>query len=127
MAQPDFETTWYPRIGAEAAEKLRDLRKVAMFSPLNALFGVVAGVTIGRSAAGDLIGLLCALAFAINIGIFVRAQRNVASAVSHWFGVKIRWLPRMTPERFDEWIRLRGLATPEERRSRARGDGSVCP
>jgi hypothetical protein len=116
MANSDFETTWYPRIGKEAAEGLSHYRRIARLGPLNVLFAVGAGALIGKGTAGDLIGGALAAACVMYMGLFARAQWRAAAAVSVWFGVKrMRWLPRMTPQRFDEWRQLRGLLTPDER------------
>ena len=118
MAKPDFEATWHPRIGKDAAEDLRRARKTARLGPLAAVFAVGAGALIGRGAVGDAIGVVLALGAVVYVWRFIRAQWRTASAVSAWFGVKqMRWLPRMTPERFDEWRQLRGLMTPGERPS----------
>ncbi len=51
MSRPDFETTWYPRIGEEAAEELRRGRKIVIFgitaklAAANALNGKNTGTT----------------------------------------------------------------------------------
>lgn len=116
MARTDFESTWYPRIGKDAAEELRRARRTAWLGPLAAVFAVGAGALIGKGTVGDVIGVVLAIACVVYVGMFIRAQWRTAAAVSVWFGVKrMRWLPRMTPQRFDEWRQLRGLMTPEER------------
>lgn len=121
MARPDFEATWYPRIGTEAAEELRRFRRTAWLGPLNAVFAVGAGFLIGTSPLGDAIGSALVAGFLVNVGVFIHAQWRTAAEISRWFGVKrMRWLPRMTPQRFDEWRRLRGLMTPDERLSAER-------
>lgn len=82
------------------------------------MFAVGAGVLIGTGTIGDVIGVVLAIACVVYVGMFIRAQWRTAEAVSVWFGVdRMRWLPRMTPQRFDEWRKLRGLMTPEERLS----------
>ena len=116
MARSDFERTWYPRIGKDAAEELRRARRTALLGPLAAVFAVGAGALIGKGMVGDVIGSVLAITCAGYVGMFIRAQWRTAAAVSLWFGVKrMRWLPRMTPQPFDEWRQLRGLMTPEER------------
>lgn len=93
-------------------------RRTAWLGPLNAVSAVGAGLVIGTSLLGDAIGAALVVALVINIGLFVQAQWRTAAAISLWFGVKrMRWLPRMTPQRFDEWRRLRGLGMPDERQS----------
>lgn len=104
MARADFEATWCPRIGKDAAEELRRARRTAWLGPFNAVSAVAAGVLIGTTPAGDAIGIALVVGLVVSFGIFVRAQWRTAAAISLWFGVKrMRWLPRMTPQRFDEW------------------------
>jgi hypothetical protein len=116
MVNSDFETTWYPRTGKDAAEELRRYRRTALLGLPIAVSALGAGVLIGTGTLGDVIGGVLAIACVVLVGMFSRAQWRTAAAVSVWFGVKqMRWLPRMTPQRFDEWRQLRGLMTPEER------------
>jgi hypothetical protein len=120
MAKPDFEATWCPRIGKVAADELRRARRTAWLGPLNPAFAVGAGLLIGTSPLGDAIGVALVGGLLVTVGIFIRGQWRTAAAISLWFGVKrMRWLPRMTPQRFDEWRQLRGLMTPDERLSAA--------
>jgi len=113
---PDFEATWYPRIGEDAAKQLRRLGQVVWLWPLNVIETFGFALLIGRGPLADVIGWLLALGLVVNLGVFVRLQWNTAAAISLWFGVeRMRWLPRMTPERFDLWKRLRGFMTPDER------------
>ncbi len=124
MAKPDFEATWNPRIGKDAAEELRRARRTAWLGPLTAVFAVGAGALIGKGTAGDVIGVVLAMACVFYVGMLIRAQWRTAAAISLWFGVKrMRWLPRMTPQRFDEWRRLRGLMTADERLPADRSGG----
>lgn len=118
MAKPDFEATWYPRIGKDAAEELRRARRTAWLGPLIGVFAVGAGALIGTSPLGNAIGVALVAGFLISLGIMFGAYWRTAAAVSVWFGVKrMRWLPRMTPQRFDQWRQARGLMTPDERLS----------
>lgn len=118
MTASSFEDTWYPRIGRDAAEELRRARRTAWVGPLAAICAVGAGVLIGEGTIGDVVGVVLAIACVAYLGMFIRGQSRTAAAVSLWFDVKrMRWLPRMTPERFDEWRKLRGLMTPDERLS----------
>ena len=97
-------------------------RRVALADPLCALRAVGAGLLIGTSTVGTAFGLVLAFACALYVWLFVRVQWRTAAAMSVWFGVeRMRWLPRMTPQRFDEWRKLRGLKTPEERALRESG------
>jgi hypothetical protein len=66
---------------------------------------------------GDIVGGTSAGVCVVIVGLFVYTQRRVATAMSPWFGVRQRWLPKMTPKRFDEWRHARGLMTPGERRA----------
>jgi hypothetical protein len=87
-----------------------------LLSPLNGVFAIGAGVLIGSSPAGDAIGWALLLAFSVNFCLFIHAQRSTARAIGAWMGSdRMRWLPRMTPERFEEWRKLRGLRAPGER------------
>jgi hypothetical protein len=116
----DFEATWYPRIGKDAAEELRRARRTAWLGPLTAVFAVGAGALIGTSTLDDVIGVVLAITCLVYVGMFIRAQWRTAEAVSVWFGVdRMRWLPRMTPQRLDDWRNLRGLMTPDERQTAA--------
>lgn len=117
MANTDFEATWYPRIGKDAAEELRRARRTAWLGPVIGVLAIGAGLLIGTSPLGDAIGGALVVAGLIGLSIMFGAYWRTAAAVSVWFGVKrMRWLPRMTPQRFDEWRQLRGLMTPDERR-----------
>jgi hypothetical protein len=116
MAKTDFETTWYPRIGKDAAEELRRARRTTWLGPPTAVVAASAGALIGNGMSDDVIGALLAIACVVYVVMFIRAQWRTAAAISLWFGVKrMRWLPRMTPQRFDEWRKLHGLKTPAER------------
>jgi len=116
VSRTDFEATWYPRVGKDAAEELRRARRAALLGPLAAVFAFGAGALIGTGTIGDVIGVALAVAGVVYVGMFIRAERRTAAAISMWFGVeRMRWLPRMTPQRFDEWRELRGLTPPDER------------
>jgi hypothetical protein len=114
MAKPDFEATWYPRIGKNAAEELRRGRKIAIFGFTAGLFAAGAGLLIGTDILGDVIGGILAAMAAAYIVMFIRAQMRVAAALSEWYGVKIRAIPVMNPKRFDEWAEKRCLRPPAE-------------
>jgi hypothetical protein len=120
MPDSDFESTWYPRMGKDAAEQLRRLQRSVWFVPLGLVFSLGAGALFGTSSAGDAIGGVCVLGAVICLGLWINAQWRTAAAASVWFGVKRRWwLPRMTPQRFDEWRTANGFRTPDERRADA--------
>jgi hypothetical protein len=105
MAKPDFEATWYPRIGKDAAEELRRGRKIVTFGIVSPVFAVAAGLLIGTSTAGDVIGAASAAVVVIYLALFIGAQIRIAAALSEWYGIKIRagQLPLMNPKRFDAW------------------------
>ncbi len=118
MAKSDFEATWYPRIGKDAAEELRRFRKIVVMFALPApLAGGVAGILIGTGTVNDVIGGILAVAAAGYIVMFINAQRKIAAALSDWFGVKITGgqLPKMNPKRFDAWCQERGLHHEDRR------------
>lgn len=112
MAEPDFEATWYPRIGKKAAEELRRWRKITIFGFTAPLFAIAAGLLIGTGTLNDVIGVALAAAVAGYFVMFINAQRRIAAAMSDWFGVKIKGLPKMNPKRFDAWCEERGLQQP---------------
>ncbi len=60
MAEPDFEATWYPRIGKKAAEELRRWRKITIFGFTAPLFAIAAGLLIGTGTLNDVIGVALA-------------------------------------------------------------------
>jgi hypothetical protein len=70
-----------------------------------------AGLLIGTSTLGDVLGVLCALIVVGALTAFFRAQNRLAAVLSEWYGVKItgRGLPAMNPKRFDGWCQERGL------------------
>jgi hypothetical protein len=115
MAKQDFEATWYPRIGKNAAEELRRGRKIVIFGITSPLFAVAAGLLIGTGTLNDVIGVALAAVVAGYFVMFINAQRRTAAAMSDWFGVKIKGLPKMNPKRFDAWCQERGLQQPQDR------------
>jgi hypothetical protein len=127
MVKPDFEATWYPRIGKDAAEELRRGRKIVTFGIATPLFAVGAGLLIGTGVRNDMIGVALAAVVAVYIVMFIRAQRRIAAAMSDWFGVKIKGLPRMNTKRFDDWREKCGLRTPDERLRDSQTEQSLNP
>lgn len=114
MAETDFEATWRPRIGKDATEELRRYRRSGWFVVLGLICAIGVGALAGEGIIGDVISGMLAISCVVCVGTFIRAQWRTAAAISVWFGVKrMRWLPRMTPQRFDEWCRLRGLTAPD--------------
>ncbi len=109
MARPDFEATWYPRIGEKAAEELRRGRRITIFGITSPLFAGGAGLLIGTGTVNDVIGVALAAVVVGYLVMFIDAQRRIAAAMSDWFGVKIKGLPKMNPKRFDAWCEERGL------------------
>jgi hypothetical protein len=114
MAKPDFEATWYPRIGRNAAEELRRGRKIGIYGFTMPLFAIAAGLLIGTGALNDVIGGVLVIVAAGYFVTFIRAQLRIAAALSEWYGVKIRGIPKMNPKRFDSWSEARGLHRPGE-------------
>jgi hypothetical protein len=117
MAKPDFEVTWYPRIGKNAAEELRCGRKIVIFGAVTPVFAIAAGLLIGTGTVNDVIGVGLAAVVADYLVMFINAQRRIAAAMSKWFGVKITGgqLPKMNPKRFDACCKERDLQSPGER------------
>jgi choline-glycine betaine transporter len=114
MAKPDFEATWYPRIGKNAAEELRRGRKIVTFGIVSPVFAVAAGLLIGTGTVDDVLGVASAMVVAVYIALFIHAQVRIAAALSEWYGVKIRGIPVMSTKRFDDWCEARGLHHPGE-------------
>jgi choline-glycine betaine transporter len=114
MAKPDFEATWYPRIGKNAAEELRRGRKIVTIGILSPLFAVAAGLLIGTGTVDDVLGFASATVVAVYVAMFIHAQVRIATALSEWYGVKVRGIPVMNPRRFDEFAEKRGLHRPDE-------------
>jgi hypothetical protein len=110
----DFETTWLPRIGKEATEELRRARRLVVMYPVAVVFAAGASVLIGNGILADVGGAVLAAAATSILVAFVRAQKRIAAALSRWFGVKIKGLPKMNPKRFDAWCQERGLRSPRE-------------
>jgi hypothetical protein len=115
MAKQDLETVWIPRIGERAARELGHLRRTGFLVMAMPVVGGAAGVLIGTGTLGDIIGTALAAVAAWCLVAFIRAQRRLAAALSEWFGVKIRGLPKMNPKRFDAWAEARGLRQPDKR------------
>jgi hypothetical protein len=120
----NFEDTWYPRIGVAAAEELRRYRRTVWWCMLIVPFASGAGILLGREGSLDkVIGGALAAAAVLCWVMFIRGQWRLAAALSVWFGVKrMRWPPKMTPERFDQWRRANGFKTPDERSSDAQSE-----
>jgi hypothetical protein len=114
MAEPDFEATWYPRIGKDAAEELRRGRRITIFGISSPLFAAGASLLIGNGTLEDIIGIAMAAVVVVYLVMFIDAQRRLAAAMSDWFGVKIKGTPKMTPRRFDTWSQARGLHRPTD-------------
>jgi hypothetical protein len=108
----ELEATWVPRIGEDALLELRRYRKIGGIGMTMPVFAVAAGMLIGTSTLGDLLGgALAAVVVAVYVS-FIRAQKRLAAALSRWFGVKIRGIPKMNPKRFDVWCQERGFRKP---------------
>jgi hypothetical protein len=122
VARSDFEATWVPRIGEEAATELRHLRKVITITVLPAF--ALAGASSFAFAGGPLDKLLgvVLLAGAMVYPVeLVRGQKRLAEAMSYWFGVRIKIPPPMSVRSFDTWREKRGLRPPDGRADRPIG------
>ena len=110
MTKQELEATWGPRIGQEALLELRRYRKIGGIGMAMPVFAVAAGLLIGTSTLGDLVGGVLAAVYVS----FIRAQRRLAVALSRWFGVEIKGIPKMKLKRFDAWCQERGLRKRDE-------------
>jgi hypothetical protein len=121
MTQQELGKTWVPRIGQDALLELRRYRKIGRIGMTMPLFAVAAGVLIGTSTLGDVLGgVLVVVAAAVYVS-FIRAQKRLAAALSRWFGVGIKGIPKMNPKRFDTWCQERGLCHQGEPVSNTHG------
>jgi hypothetical protein len=111
MTRHDLETIWVPRIGEKATRELAHLRRTGFVVTAMPVVAGVGGVLIGTSALGDVLGITLLVVGAWYVAAFIRAQAQLAAAMSEWFGIKITGggTPRMNPNRFDAWCQERGL------------------
>src|SRR5271166_396279 len=109
MARQELDAIWEPRIGSTATEELRRYRHSGFFVMAMPVVAGIAGVLIGTSMLGDVLGAVLAAVVVWYLLAFIRAQRRLAAALSEWFGVKIKGLPKMNPRRFDAWCQERNL------------------
>jgi hypothetical protein len=114
MARQELEEVWVSRIGSTATEELLRYRRSGFFVMAMPVVAGAAGVLIGTSTLGDVLGAVLAAVVAWYLAAFIHAQRRLAAALSEWFGVKIKGLPKMNPKRFDAWCQERGLRSPRE-------------
>lgn len=105
MRKSELEAIWTPRIGSTATEEMRRYRRTGVIGMALPLLAGAAGVLIGTSTLGDILGAALAVVVAWRLAEFIRAQRRLAAAMSEWFGIKISagQLPLMNPNRFDAW------------------------
>src|SRR5271155_1773051 len=89
MTKSELEEIWMPRIGATATEKLRRYRRSAVFVMAMPVVAGVGGVLIGTSTLGDGLGIALVAVAAWYLAALIRAQRQLAAAISEWFGIKI--------------------------------------
>jgi hypothetical protein len=111
VEKQELEAIWVPRIGSVATDELRRYRRSGFFVMVMPVVAGTAGVLIGTSTLGDVLGAVLAAVAAWYLLAFIRAQRRLAAAMSEWFGVRITGggLPKMYPKRFDVWCDERGL------------------
>jgi hypothetical protein len=70
----------------------------------------------GTGPVGDALGGLLTVGWVGCLWLIMHARRRTSAAISDWFAVKrLRAIPSMTPQRFDQWRSARGYLTPEER------------
>jgi hypothetical protein len=116
LAKQDLDAIWTPRLGEKGVEELRHLRRTGFIGM--AMLPVVAGagLLIGTSTLGNVLGAALAAVVAWRLLVFFGAMRRLAAALSEWYGVKIGGgqLPPMNPNRFDAWAKKRGLHRRDE-------------
>jgi hypothetical protein len=114
MTRQELEAIWLPRIGPAATAELRRYRQAGFIGMGLPFVAGAAGLLIGTSTLGDVLGAALAAVVAWRLAAFIRAQVRIAAALSEWYGVKIRGIPVMNPKRFDEWRQARDLHHPGE-------------
>jgi hypothetical protein len=114
MAKQDLDAIWTPRLGEKGVQELRRYRRAGFIGMALPFVAGAAGLLIGTSTLGDVLGAALAAVTAWRLAAFIYAQVRIAAALSEWYGVKIRGIPVMNPRRFDEFAEKRGLHRPAE-------------
>jgi RHS repeat-associated protein len=115
MTKQELEAVWVPRIGPKATAALRRYRWACGIVPITA---IVLGVAATYAFEGDTLVMMLGVALmagaVVAFVIFFRFQFKLIAALSEWYGVKLRGIPKMNPKRFDSWCEARGLHHPGE-------------
>jgi hypothetical protein len=113
MATSDYDETWVPRIGPDAARQLRRSGSVSLLVlPMVLVSGVAYGDLEGINSIYVLVFWFAAFLLSLlTFTAWLRGRIELARAVSAWYGTSISWLalPRMRPASFDAWCARRGL------------------
>jgi hypothetical protein len=111
LAKQDLDAIWTPRIGENGVRELRRYRRAGFIGMTLPFVAGAAGLLLGTSTLGDVLGAALAAVVAWRLAAFIYAQMRVAAALSEWFGVKISagQLPLMNPGRFDAWCERNDL------------------
>ncbi len=119
MTQDDFNETWVPRIGEQAAARLRrNDSLILVIIPMCFVCGFALDALNGLSALFTLVFWIGALTFSVLLfGRWLWSRIMLAREISAWFERKLSWhqLPKLRPTSFDRWCRRLGLQAPSER------------
>jgi hypothetical protein len=113
-AESNFEATWIPRIGERATAELRRYRWAGGTMPLTAaLLGAAANFAFHGGLLDEILGVVLVAGAVGAFVILIRCQLRVKTAISDWFGVKIKGLPLMNTKNFDDYCQKQGLRKPD--------------
>ncbi|MGO9977217.1 MAG: hypothetical protein ACLP01_31315 [Solirubrobacteraceae bacterium] len=119
MTQDDFNETWMPRIGEQAAARLRrNDSLILVIIPMCFVCGFALDALIGLSALFTLVFWIGALTVSVLLfGRWLWSRIMLAREISAWFDRKLSWhqLPKLRPSSFDRWCGRLGLQAPSER------------
>jgi hypothetical protein len=111
-----FDEVWCPRVGEDATEQMWRGRWAGLWLVLIFVLAGTSSFLWGTGPLGDALGGLLIMGSFGCLWLIMRARRRTSAAISDWFGIKrLRAIPSMSPERFDQWRTNRGYVTPQER------------
>jgi hypothetical protein len=114
-ARSKFEATWIPRIGERATAELRRWRWAGCTTPLTAaLLGAAANFAFHGGLLGKFVGVVLLAGAVGAFAIFFYRLSRLKVAISEWFGVKVKGLPRMNPKDFDAFCQKQGLRRADD-------------
>lgn len=116
MNRARFDEVWRPRIGEDATEQLWRGRRGVIWYLLILVFAITSSFLWGTGPVGDTLGGVLVMGCVCCVSMMMRDRRRTSAAISDWLGIKrLKAIPTVTPQRFDQWRATRGYMTPEER------------